>query len=435
MQLVEILTFLDRFSLEQRGRRMEQLERDILEIVWENKTYQDIGSYHEQTVKNKALLLWKYLSQLLNTKVDKRNVRKVLEQRNFEGIFSTTLNSANTGDLLFCGRSKELLQLQQWIEVDRCKSIFIYGMKGIGKSYIAQKIANMLAANLDYLVWIPLERPIPLIDILSTIVRQIGAGRSAKLSNDLSTAIDKTISYLQKNRCLLILDNADVVLGNKRQPTNEIDGLIEEYRIFFDRLNSAEHDSHCLTILAEKNLRLGTNDRQLEIQGLNWQSCQTILTKDELTGKSSEWEILVEKYHGNLQYLKSIAPIIKNVFGGSIRQFLDADILVYNRIEESISDLMANLSEQEISIIICLANHSQGIALERINDIFHEEIEYRELIEILDKLISRHLVKLHGDRFVLSDLVAEYTTDRYLDSGIDRGDDAYVRFEMQQHLY
>jgi replication-associated recombination protein RarA len=43
----------------------------------------------------------------------------------------------------------------QWIEVDRCKSIFIYGMKGIGKSYIAQKIAEILAANLDYLVWVP----------------------------------------------------------------------------------------------------------------------------------------------------------------------------------------------------------------------------------------------------------------------------------------
>jgi hypothetical protein len=115
MQLVEILTILDRLSLEQRGRRMEQIERDILGIAWEGKTYQDIDCYHEQTVKNKALLLWRYLSQLLNTKVNKRNVRKVLEDRNFESIFPAVSNLANPNDSFFCGRSNELLQLQQWI--------------------------------------------------------------------------------------------------------------------------------------------------------------------------------------------------------------------------------------------------------------------------------------------------------------------------------
>jgi predicted GTPase len=141
-----------------------------------NRSYSPrIGGW--QTVKNKALLLWKYLSQLLNTKVNKQNMREVLAFQNFGGIFSPTSNSVAAADLHAHagGRSIELFQLRQWIETDRHKSIFIYGMKGIGKSYIAQKIAELLAPNLDYLVWIPLERPTPLIDLLSIIIKRIGA--------------------------------------------------------------------------------------------------------------------------------------------------------------------------------------------------------------------------------------------------------------------
>jgi hypothetical protein len=430
MQFLEILTFLDRLSLEQRGRRMEQIERDILGIAWENKPYQDIDGYHEQTVKNKALLLWKYLSQLLNTKVNKRNVRKVLEDRNFEDIFSTTLDLANPGDSFFCGRSSEFLQLQKWIEIDRCKSIFIYGMKGIGKSYIVQKIGEILAPNLDYLVWIPLEKPVPLIDILSIVMRQIGAGRSSKLSTNLLTAIDKTIGYLQKNRCLLILDNADLVLRDRQQNT-EADRLIEEYRMFFDRLNSIEHNTCCLTILEEEVPNLGSNDRQLEIRGLDWRSCQKILAKEKLKGTESEWATLVEKYYGNLQYLKLIIPTIKNVFGGSIHNFLAANILIYDRISDPIADLMNNFSDCEISVITCLAKNSQGVTLDRLKDIFCKKNEYRDLLKGIDKLTRQCLVKMNVDRFVLSDLVAEYVTDGYLDPSIDRGgDDAYVSIKV-----
>jgi hypothetical protein len=424
MRFVEILTFIDRLSIEQRGRRLEQIEQDILSIAWENKLYRDISGYQEQTVKNKALSLWKYLSQILNTKVNKRNMREVLASRNFGGIFSPTSDSVTTGDreALSRGRSIELFQLRQWIEVDRHKLIFIYGMKGIGKSYVARKIAEILSANLDYLVWIPLEKPTPLIDVLSIIIRRIGAGRSSKLSNDLSTAIDKTIGYLQQSRCLLILENADAVLGKGRQGREEIDRLRSEYSMFFDRLNAVEHKSCCLTILAEKVLELGTDDRQLEIRGLDWQSCQTILEKSELSGTSTEWKTLVEKYHGNLQYLKSIASTIQNIFGGSIRKFLDANTLVFDRIETSIADPIAKLSEQEMSIVIYLANHSQGITLERLKEVFSAQIEYRDLLKIIDKLTRKYLVELRHDRFVLSDLVAEYVVDRYLDSRIDRSD-------------
>jgi hypothetical protein len=175
---------------------------------------------------------------------------------------------------------------------------------------------------------------------------------------------------------------------------------------------------------------LGTDARQLEIQGLDWRSCQTILEKDQLRWTSTEWEILVKKYHGNPLYLKSIASTIQNVFGGSIRKFLDDNILVYDRIEISIADTIDRLSEQEMSIVVYLANHHQGIILDRLKGIFDEQIEYQNLLKILDKLTSKYLIELRQDRFVLSELVAEYSIDKFQDPGIDRGDDAYVSIRI-----
>jgi chromosomal replication initiation ATPase DnaA len=172
MSLFKILTFLDQLSLEQRGYRMEALEREILNTVWENKPYRDIVSFQEQTVKNKAQKLWKYLSQLLNTRIGKGNVRQVLEQLNTDDILAVKSNS--TAESLVCGRSVEIFQLQQWIEVQKSKLIFIDGMRGIGKTYIANKIAELLSPNLDYLVWISLTNPVPLIDILPIIIKRIG---------------------------------------------------------------------------------------------------------------------------------------------------------------------------------------------------------------------------------------------------------------------
>jgi hypothetical protein len=222
MQLSEVLTLIDRLSLEQRGKRLDRIERAILDVSWENQTYQDINICQEQTAKNRARSLWVYLSKLLNTKVNKGNVREVLENLNVLGMGSRSSDPTSLSiDISRSnGRSSELLQLQQWIEVDRHKLIFIHGMKGIGKSYIAEEIAKILSANLDYLVWIPLEKPTPLIDVLPAIIRRIGSGRSSKLSKNLSAAIDKTIGYLQQNRCLLILDNADAVFSNRQQTTD-----------------------------------------------------------------------------------------------------------------------------------------------------------------------------------------------------------------------
>jgi NB-ARC domain len=428
MNLNQSLDLLDRLSIQQRGKRLEPLEREILGVAWENGSYQQIKNFQEQTVKNKAVKLWKYLSELLSTKVSKYNLRQVLEGLDLERIFpelsTPVVNIDRVSRSRFYGRLSELWQLQSWLESEQRQSISIYGMKGIGKTALAQKLADNLAAKLDRVVWISLADAPQLIDVLEIVVKELGGGRSAKLSKNLATAIDKTIGYLQNNRCLLVFDDGDPVLV--KDESSKLD-LAQDYAQLFDRLNSVVSNSYCLTISTEKcwmgtidslSLRDATRtetlcERQLELKGLDRASCQELLHTSELVGTIAEWDTLIDRYQGNPQYLKIVGSTIRDIFAGKIAKFLDANILVYQSIETLLSQQLDLLSNAEMSILIWLAIEREPIDLVQLQLLTSVSINVTNTIKILDRLVRKYLVEVHGDLFTLPKSIRESVTARY----------------------
>ena len=120
MNFNQSLTILDRLSMQQRGRRLEEIEREILGVAWAGGSYRQIESYQEQTVKNRAVRLWNYLSELLSTKVNKYNLRQILEELDIDRISpelaTATVETSRVGRSRFYGRLAELWQLQSWID-------------------------------------------------------------------------------------------------------------------------------------------------------------------------------------------------------------------------------------------------------------------------------------------------------------------------------
>jgi DNA-binding MarR family transcriptional regulator len=428
MNFNQSLDLLDRLSIQQRGKRLEPLEREILGVAWENGSYLEIEGFQEQTVKNKAVKLWKYLSQLLHTKVNKYNLRQVLAELDSELPISPIVNIDRHRRSRFYGRLTELWQLQSWVESERRKLIFIHGMKGIGKTALVRKLAENLAPRLDRVVWISLEAAPSLIDVLAIIIKELDGGRNAKLSKNLQTAIDKTIGYLRNNRCLLVFDNADLVLVQDESSTSD---LARDYTQFFDRLNSVASDSYCLTISTEK-CWMRTIDRQLELQGLDRQSCQDLIQTSELVGTIAEWDTLIDRYQGNPQYLKIVASTITDIFAGKIEKFLTANILVYQPIETLLAQQLDLLSNAEMSILLWLAIEREPIDLDRLQLVTSVSITGTNTVKILDKLVRKYLVEVQDHLFTLPELIMESVTARYQDL-VDEGITA-KKFNIL-HLY
>jgi NB-ARC domain len=438
MNFNQSLMILDRLSIQQRGRRLELIEREILGVAWEGGSYRQIESYQEQTIKNRAVRLWKYLSELLSTKVNKYNLRQVLEELEIDylspELATATVETSRISRSRFCGRLAELWQLQSWVESEQRQLISISGMRGIGKTALVRKLVENLTPNLDRVIWISLAAAPPLIDVLSMAIKEVGGGRSAKLSKNLAVAIDKTINHLQKHRCLLIFDNADPVLNSDDSPSLLFETLCErdaprterlrqrsvsaqsqDYAGFFNRLNSSDNDICCLIIATEKYLGIDNDHRQIELQGLDRQSCQQLIYASELIGTAIEWDTLINKYQGNPQYLKIAANTIVDVFSGKIAKFLGTNILLYNQIETLLSQQLDLLSNPEMSILLWLAIEREPIDLDRLKLLTDISISEANTVKALDKLVRRYLVEIRGDRFSLPDLIMEAVTGRYHD--------------------
>ena len=389
--------------MEKRGRGLEPIEREILTISWNKQRYRSTENYQEQTVKNKASQLWKDLSQLLETKVRKQNIRQLLAELDIGStlVDPTAIDRDITSSKRFFGRVSELYILKSTIEAARNKVICLYGMQGIGKtSLVRQYIDRLFPQQFDRIVWLSLANLPKLSDILSTIVKELAGGRSAKLARDFTVAIAKTLSYLQQHRCFLIFDNVDAILDIN---TLQAEDFRRSYLQFFEALNRVEHRSICLLITRSKLPQSIDLDRAVELQGLDRQSCQELLENSDLIGTSTDWELLVAKYRGNPQQLKLVANTIRDIFDRQIAKFLAADLPIVSRIELLLSAQLESLSSAEQEILAYLSLQTEPVTIDRLV----VEIEL-ESVRLVDKLVSKYLIEVKDNRFCLPDIIQAY---------------------------
>ncbi|PSB56915.1 ATP-binding protein [Chamaesiphon polymorphus] len=416
VELAQACTLLDRISLEQRGRRLEPIEKEILTVAWENQPYQSIQTHQEQTVKNRAARLWQDLSQLLDTKVSKQNVRQILTTLDAESLLGIVPPAIETfGKPRFFGRTAELYQLQATIDLGNHQFIWLYGMKGIGKTAIARhfitQFSENLAAKFERVVWIAPDKTLSLTDVLASVLQALDS-RSAKLSLDLQPLLDKILFILQSQKCFLVLDNADSLLAD-----NALTELTDRQAAlnFLDLFNRSKHQSCCIAIVDRSPPRIdaGSSIRAIEIAGLDRRSCQRLLEHSELIGTPADWDLLVNKYRGNPQALKPIANTIRDIFDRDISKFLAANILVYYRIENILSEQLNYLSQAEIAFLSYLSRQQEPLSLDRILTDLRSAIGETDIIRTLDKLVARYLIDARDGKFSVPESIGEYVKMQY----------------------
>jgi hypothetical protein len=403
VKLAKVFIILDRLLMQERGRGLESIEREILTLIWNKQIYRSTENYQEQTVKNKASQLWKDLGKVLGTKISKQNIRQILADLELEPSLITPAfaDRAHTRSRFF-GRLSELYILKSTIEATEHKLVCLYGMQGIGKTALVRQYTDRLASQFDRIIWISLADLTALNEVLNTIVKELVGGRSAKLAKESSVAIAKTIGYLKQYRCLLIFDNADAILNAK---TSETEALQRSYRKFFESLNSVEHQSACLVITLSKPPQI---ERTLELQGLDRQSCQELLEHSDLIGTLQSWELLVAKYRGNPQQLKLIANTIADIFDRQIVRFIAANIPIVSRIELLLSAQIDKLTAVELDILSYLSLQTVPVTLDRLVENIHPPLVETQIISIVDKLVGKYLIEVKDDRFYIPELIKAY---------------------------
>jgi predicted ATPase len=111
------------------------------------------------------------------------------------------------------GRVAARATLRQWVLTDRCRAIALLGLGGIGKTVLAARLAQEVAADFELVFWRSLRNAPTLsewfasaIDFLSEHMLVAPDGNSARR--------EMLLKLLRERRCLVVLDNFETVLGS-----------------------------------------------------------------------------------------------------------------------------------------------------------------------------------------------------------------------------
>ena len=286
VNLEEVLTALDLLVFTKTGKHLKDVELSIFRGAWQGKTYEQIvenNRYSLTYIKQAAgPKLWKLLAKVLEENVSKSNLRSLIEKRwdNTLRPILTSVNHVHNSKLLlgqnqqetlpvvssfdrvrdwgeapdvsiFYGRKQELALLRQWVVKDSCRLVAIIGTSGIGKTALSVRSAQQVEQEFESVIWRSLRHaPSGEQLIRDLLVSLPGENRLASILDD---PVSQLIEYLQRHRCLILLDNVETIMRS-RELAGYYQEQYQDYQELLQRLADASHQS-CLIITSREQLK------------------------------------------------------------------------------------------------------------------------------------------------------------------------------------
>ncbi|MBF2067425.1 MAG: NACHT domain-containing protein [Calothrix sp. C42_A2020_038] len=366
--------------------------------------------------------------------INKTNNPQINENLNIQ---KTRLNSENRIDWgeavdvsMFYGRASELITLEKWIIVDGCRLIALLGMGGIGKTSLSVKLAQKIIEKkiFEFVIWRSLGNAPPLQYILADLIKIISLEQETDLPQDISGRITILNKYLRTSRCLLILDNFESILteGDK---AGEYRRGYEDYGELLRRVGDISHNSCLIITSREKPKEVAAIEgetlpvRSFQLSGLQAAAGEEIFQERGISGTEDEKIQLIDTYKGNPLALKIISTTIKDIFHGSISEFLAQNSIVFGSIRTLLEEQFERLSNLEKEVMYWLAINREPVTVLNLLEDIITRIKAPKLIETLESLIRRSLIEKARDlsevsTFTLQNVVMEYMTDRLIEQVI-----------------
>ena len=329
---------------------------------------------------------------------------------------------------VFYGRTEELAKLEQWIVSDRCRLVALLGMGGIGKTSLSIKLAQKIQDEFEYVIWRSLGNAPPVKDILADLIKFLSNQQETNLPEDIGATVSLLIDYLRKHHCLLILDNAESILLGGERAGQYREGY-EDYGIVIKRIGETSHQSCLILTSREKPGEIASAEgeilavRSFQMPGLKAVEGEEIFNAKGLSGSDDEQRRLIDFYKGNPLALKIISTTIKEVFDGSITEFLAQGTVIFGRVRDLLDQQFTRLSDLEREVMYWLAINREPVSISELREDIVSLASPPKLIEALESLVRRSLIEKATSTaieksaalFTLQPVVMEYLTDRLIE--------------------
>ncbi|BAZ19410.1 WD-40 repeat-containing protein (plasmid) [Kalymmatonema gypsitolerans NIES-4073] len=493
MDFETALKIVDAAVVAQTKRHLKDIEVTILRASWQGQKYDEIAKTYGYTTEylqhDVGPKLWQMLSEAFGEKVSKKNFQAAIQRQQLQSQllevqnpevhipsslraeveqaakishpigYSQALNRRHQDwteavDVsVFYGRTQELAVLEQWIVKDQCRVLALLGMGGIGKTALSVKLAEQIQEQFEYVIWRSLRNAPPLKELLTELILFLSDQQETNLSETVDAQVSRLIHYLRSSRCLLVLDNVDAILGSSGASQSPYGAQAGEYREGYEgygellrRVGSERHSSCIVLTTREKPKTLVSLEgetlpvRTLPLAGLSAAEVSKIFKANGCFCNSEiDWQILRERYSGNPLAFKIVSTTVRDLFDGSISEFLEQGAIAFGEINTLLDEQFHRLSEIEKQVMYWLAINRELVTLTQLREDFVPTISQPKLLEALQSLGRRCLIEKSNRQFTLQPVVMEYVTQQFIDQvyeeivGKDSG--TSIRDETNPLLY
>ena len=321
---------------------------------------------------------------------------------------------------VFYGRTDELAELKRWVINQRCRAVLILGMGGTGKTALAIKLAEQIGDEFDYLIWRSLRDSPPANETLTDLLKFLSNQQLTDLPPTVEGKISLVIDYLQKHRCLLIIDNVESIMQGETHAGQYRAGY-EDYGRVLERIAEARHQSCVVLTSREKSQVFASLEgkikpvRCLQLIGLEEAAAGELLKCKGFSGYENRWQDLVKLYAGNPLALNIVSTIIIELFNGNVSEFLKEEIIILGDIRELIRQQFNRISFLEKEIMYWLAINREPVSFSLLRADLVSAVSKSELIEALFSLVGRSLVEKSAGLFTLQPVVMEYVSEQLIE--------------------
>ncbi|WP_434685795.1 NB-ARC domain-containing protein [Pseudanabaena minima] len=426
----EAVTFVE-LSLKERS--LSRVEQSVFLGVWQGLSYSEIAKqtgYDAGYIKLVSHKLWHLLTETFGEKVTKSTVQNLIRrqiQKKLADSHTTIPNLQSSGNshqdwgevidvTFFYGREHELDILTKWIDHDRCRLVALLGMGGLGKTALSVKLAQQLQDKFDFVVWRSLNNAKTPSEMLTAVIHFLSQQKETPDTTDTNALISRLMEYLQRYRCLLVLDNFESVLKDEAQ-AGAYRKDFEGYGSLLRRVGEVSHRSCVVITSREMPEEVATLEgdilpvRALQLTGLDEPAAERVLEAKGIKAMSDDLHRLVDWYRGNPLALKIAATSIKDLYSGSINRFLEQKTIIFSGIGNLIEQQYQRLTAHEKQIMIWLAINREPVQPNELHSDIVPKIEQNHLMMSLRSLKRRSLVEHTAAGFTQQPVVMEFVTN------------------------